>query len=117
VERQLRTFVEAHFAFFVAHRPFFRILLEGELAQLQSTYPRSATIPKQYYQEILRRLEAFFRRAVDAGALRAERADLYPWLLLGMVRGVAVRDLRGMKAFEPADGAEIVHVLLHGAAI
>jgi AcrR family transcriptional regulator len=117
LETLLRGFVEAYFSFFVAHRPFFKILLEGELTQLQSTYPRSAAIPAECHQTIRLRLEELFRRAVDVGILRADRADLYPWLLLGMMRGVAVRDLRKIKAFEPADGGEIVRVLLRGASV
>jgi AcrR family transcriptional regulator len=112
---QLYAFVEAYFFFFVAHRPYFKMLLEGELAQLQSTYPRSAVIPVRCHQTILQQLEGLFHRAIDTQQLRADRADLYPWLLLGMMRSVAVRDLRKYKAYKAADGAEIVNVFLGGA--
>lgn len=115
LKKQLCAFVDAYFAFFVAHRPYFRMLLEGELTQLQSTYPRSAAIPAQHHQAILRQLEGLFRRAADGRQLRADRSDLYPWLLLGMMRSVVVRDLRKRRTYEPADGVEIVEVFLRGA--
>jgi AcrR family transcriptional regulator len=117
LEKQLCAFVDAYFAFFVAHRPYFRMLLEGELTQLQSTYPRSAAIPAQHHHAILRLLEGLFRRAAEGRQLRADRADLYPWLLLGMMRSVVVRDLRKRRAYEPADGVEIVEVFLRGTGV
>lgn len=115
LKRQLQAFVDAYFAFFCAHRPYFKILFEGELTQLQESYPRSAAIPAQYHQSIFQQLEGLFRSALDARAVRADRPDLYPWLLLGMIKIVAVRDLRKRKAYDPADGAEIVNVFLRGA--
>lgn len=115
LKKRLSAFVDAYFAFFAKHRPYFRMLLEGELTQLQSSYPRSAAIPSQHHQAILRQLEGLFRRAAEGRQLRAERAELYPWLLLGMMRSVVVRDLRKRKSYAPADGAEIVEVFLRGA--
>jgi AcrR family transcriptional regulator len=115
LERRLRAFVDAYFAFFAKHRPYFRVLLEGELTQLQATYPRSAAIPSQHHQAILRQLEGLFRGAAEGRQLRADRSELYPWLLLGMMRGVVVADLRKRRACEPADGAAIVEVFLRGA--
>lgn len=113
---QLGAFVEAYFGFFVAHRPYFKILLEGELTQLQETYPRSAAIPAQYHQAIFGILDDLFGRAAKVGRLRPDQGGLYPWLLLGMLRSVAVRDLRKGHAYEPGDGARIVHLFLNGAA-
>jgi AcrR family transcriptional regulator len=115
VEAQLRAFVDAYFTFFLAHRPYFKILLEGELTQLQASYPRSAAIPAQCHQEVFAQLERVFRRAVDAGDVRADRAHLYPWLLLGMMRSLAVRDLRKGHPYRPSDGAAVVDVFLRGA--
>ncbi len=115
LKKQLQAYVDAYFAFFMAHRPYFKILFEGELTQLQASYPRSAAIPAQYHQSIFQQLEGLFARAIQARQLRAERADLYPFLLLGMIKGVAMRDLGKRKPYEPADGAEIVNVFLHGA--
>jgi AcrR family transcriptional regulator len=116
VAMQLGAFVDAYFAFFVAHRPYFKILLEGEITQLHDTYPRSAAIPAEYHQAIFGMLEGLFSHAAGAGHLRADDAGLYPWLLLGMLRSVAVRDLRHGRAYEPADATEIVKVFLRGAS-
>ncbi len=91
---QLTAFVDAYFAFFELHRPYFKILFEGELSQIHGTYPRSAAIPVHYHHAVFGMLEDLFRGAAVAGELRAERVALYPWLLLGMLRGVAVADLR-----------------------
>jgi AcrR family transcriptional regulator len=113
---QIAAFVDAYFGFFVAHRPYFKILFEGEITQLQETYPRSATIPAQYHQAVFGILEDLFGRAAKAGRLRSDAGSLYPWLLLGMLRSIAIRDLRKGRAYEPADGARIVHIFLNGAA-
>ncbi len=115
--KQLGAFVDAYFAFFVAHRPYFKILFEGEITQLQDTYPRSAAIPAQYHQTIFGLLEELFRRAADAGQLRRDGAGLYPWLLVGMLRSVAVRDLRKGRTYRSTDGAELVNVFLRGAGV
>jgi AcrR family transcriptional regulator len=112
---QLAAFVDAYFAFFVAHRAYFKILFEGEITQLHGTYPRSAAIPAQYHQAIFGLLEGLFERAARSGVLRPDAAGLYPWLLIGMLRSVAVRDLRMGRAYEPADATEIVNLFLHGA--
>ncbi len=117
LKKQLGAFVDAYFDFFVAHRPYFKILLEGELTQLQDSYPRSAAIPSHYHQLIFRQLEGLFQRAVEARQLRVAHADLYPWLLLGMMRSLAVCDLRKHKTYEPSSGAQLVNVFLGGAAV
>jgi AcrR family transcriptional regulator len=113
---QLRAFVDAYFAFFVAHRPYFKILFEGEITQLYASYPRSAAIPAQYHQAIFALLDGVFRRAADAGQLRPDKTGAYPWLLLGMLRAVAVGDLRGGRGHTRSDGAEIVNVFLRGVS-
>ena len=113
---QLGAFVEAYFAFFVEHRAYFKILLEGELTQLKDAYPRSAGIPAQYHQDIFGLLDGLFRDGAKAGHLRADDGGLFPWLLLGMLRSVAVRDLRKGRAYQPEDATEIVKLFLDGAS-
>ncbi len=111
---QIRAFVEAYFAFFALHRPYFKILFEGEYTQLQGAYPRSAAIPAQGHQIIFGLLDGVFRAAADAGKIRTDRADLYPWLLLGMLRSVAVRDLRKGHPYQPSDAREVVELFVRG---
>jgi AcrR family transcriptional regulator len=114
---QIRAFVEAYFDFFTRHRPYFKILYEGEYTQLQGAYPRSAAIPAQGHQIIFGLLDGVFRAAAQAGQLRLDRADLYPWLLLGMLRSVAVRDLRKGHPYKPSDGRKVVDVFVRGAGL
>lgn len=114
---RIGAFVEAYFAFFTRHRPYFKILLEGEITQLQGAYPRSAAIPAQGHQVVFSLLDGVFRAAADAGELRPDRADLYPWLLLGMLRMVAVRDLRKGHPYRPSDGRKVVDLFVRGAGL
>lgn len=111
---QVSAFVAAYFDFFTRHRPYFKILFEGEYTQLQGAYPRSAAIPAQGHQTIFGLLEGVFRAAAEAGKIRTDRADLYPWLLVGMLRSVAVRDLRKGHPYEPSDAREIVELFVRG---
>jgi AcrR family transcriptional regulator len=115
LKKQLAAFVDAYFSFFVLHRPFFKILFEGELTQLQAAYPRSSAFPSRFGQTLFQALERIFRPALEGRHLRADRPEVYPWLLLGMMRSIAVRDLRKGKPYEAADGVEIVNVFLRGA--
>jgi AcrR family transcriptional regulator len=115
VRAEVRAFVAAFFEFFVTHRRFFKILLEGELSHLQTSYPTAAAIPSEVHRALLARLEGIFDRGVSAGTLRGDRADLYPWLLLGMSKGVMMRDLRKYKAYDPNDAEALVDVFLRGA--
>jgi AcrR family transcriptional regulator len=111
---QLLSFVHAYFAFLTGHRPFLKILMEGELMHLQSTFPRAAAIHITCHKRLLQRVEELLGRAVAAGSVRPEVATLGPWLVLGMMRGIAIRDLRHYKAYEPADASLMVDVLLGG---
>jgi hypothetical protein len=57
------------------------------------------------------------REGVKAGALREADADLYPVLLMGMVRGALLRHLHGLgDAPQPDVAARLMRVFLRGAA-
>jgi AcrR family transcriptional regulator len=112
---ELLAFVTAYFAFVSSHRPFFKILFEGELSHLQSTYPRAATLPRDCYRAIFLRIERILARGVESGALRPVRSDVYPWLLGGMMRSLAVRDVLKLQPLDPGDGEALVSVFLQGA--
>jgi AcrR family transcriptional regulator len=112
---ELLAFVTAYFAFVSSHRPFFKILLEGELSHLQSTYPRAAALPSDCYRAIFERIEGIVSRGVGSGALRAERTGLFPWLVGGMMRSLAVRDVLKFQPLDRGDAEALVHVFLHGA--
>ena len=112
---QLLSFVHAYFAFLTAHRPFLKILMEGELMHLQSTFPRAAAIHVTCHKRPLQRVEELLGRGVASGDVRREVATPGPWLFLGMMRGIAIRDLRQYKSYEPADATLMVDLFLKGA--
>jgi AcrR family transcriptional regulator len=112
---QLLAFVHAHVAFVQSHRTFVKILLEGELARLEAAYPRAATVHLECHHAILERLERIFAQRVESHELRSELADAYPWLLLGMLRSLMVRDLRLVKPYAVGDAEGVVDIFLRGA--
>ena len=114
---QLHTFVTAYMAFFTKHRRYFKILLEGELMHLQAALPRAASVQLGCYQLLMQRIEALGDGGVKTGVLRPAGAGLYAWLILGMLRSLAMRDIRNYKAYEPTDGEELVSVFLRGAEV
>jgi AcrR family transcriptional regulator len=117
LREQVAAFVDAYFDFFTRHRPYFKIMYEGEFTQLQSAYPRSAAVPAQKHQAIFGLLDEVFRAAAEAGQLRGDRIDLYPWLLLGMLRSIAMRDLRKGYPYDPSDARAVVDLFMRGAGV
>jgi AcrR family transcriptional regulator len=111
----LLSFVHAYFAFLTGHRAFLKILMEGELMHLQSTFPRAAAIHITCHKRPLHRVEELLARGVVSGDVRRDVATMGPWLVLGMMRGIAIRDLRSYKAYEPADASLMVDLFLKGA--
>jgi AcrR family transcriptional regulator len=112
---RLLSFVQAYFTFLTGHRAFLKILMEGELMHLQSTFPRAAAIHITCHKRPLHRVEELLGRGVVSGDVRREVATMGPWLVLGMMRGIAIRDLRAYKAYEPSDAALMVDLFLKGA--
>jgi TetR/AcrR family transcriptional regulator len=113
---QFLAFVGAYFEFLTTHRRFLKIFMEGELMHLQSTLPRAAGTYVACHKALLQRTEALVKTGVDTGAIRPEAGTVGPWLLLGMMRSIAIRDLREYKKYEPADAAQMVDIFLGGAS-
>jgi AcrR family transcriptional regulator len=111
-EAALRGFLEALAAHWDAHRGFLAVLLRAEPAGGRS--PREGP-GRSMADELGARAARLVGQGVAEGALRAEDADLYPALLLGMVRGVLLRELEGGAAAGPPPVARVVEVFLHGA--
>lgn len=115
----LRAFVAAYFEFFNEHRRFFHILMQGETAKLQATYPVAAKVPSQCMREIYARVEGLVARGCEDGTLDPAGIEMYPALLLGMMRGMVqhsffVTQLGGRDDYE-VDVDRIVKVFLDGA--
>jgi AcrR family transcriptional regulator len=108
---QLHDALGALFSYFEAHRRFMQIAIRAEAAS-QCELPSSATLRAVYL-----RLEQLAARGLKKKALRPEGAELYPAMLIGMVRGMNARDL-----YAETDGRLSPHVemlvdlFLEGAA-
>jgi AcrR family transcriptional regulator len=114
---QLRNLVRAVFDHFEAHRRFFSILLEGEHLRERGAFPASTTKPRETIQEVYRRIEVLMKRGVRQKALRAKNAELYPAFLMGIVKGVLVRELyEGEASPVPRYVDAVLSLFLDGAA-
>jgi AcrR family transcriptional regulator len=115
IREQLLAFVGAKVHFLAAHRTFFRILFEGELSRMQSTYPTATDEHARSLRGFFDRVELLIQRGVRSGELRGGNAELDAWLLGGMLRSVSVREFRENKACQPKDIEHLVDVFLAGA--
>ena len=89
---RLRAFLQAVLAHKEAHRRFFHILMQGEIARYQDTFPLACRVPTATLRELFTRLDKLMKQGVREKALRADIVDLAPVLLMGMVRAVMIRD-------------------------
>jgi AcrR family transcriptional regulator len=109
----LRGFLAALHAHWSEHRGFLALLVQAEpvLAEAGARASRE----RSTLEELVARAARLVRRGVAEGAVREDGADLYPVLLVGMMRAVMVRDL----ARDPGDVAEaldrVVQLFLEGA--
>jgi AcrR family transcriptional regulator len=102
---QLGAFVGALFEHVQAHHRFFSLLIE-----------QGSGKPKEAMADVLRRVEELVKRGVRSRALRARGADLYPALLMGMVRGLLVHGFAHRPAASPTAHVEaLVDLFLDGA--
>jgi AcrR family transcriptional regulator len=84
------------------HRPFFSILMEIEHARDKATWPAVAGGAKPAMVDLYQRVKELVRRGVEWRAIRPDEEELYPALFMGMVKGMAVRELYQQK---PSRGA------------
>jgi AcrR family transcriptional regulator len=105
----LTTFVD-HWA---AHRGFLAVLMQID-PPTSSPGPRARN--RTMAEEMLERVAALVHRGVERDVLRAQAADLYPVLLLGMLRGVLFQHLRDApSSAAPAVVESMVQLFLRGA--
>jgi AcrR family transcriptional regulator len=110
-EARLQAFFAATFGYFREHMGLFALHMEAELA-LRAR--RNAKRPA--LQAVLDRASALIKDGVASGALRADEAELYPALLMGMLRGLFMRHLHGLGPLPGADAAQAVtRIFLRGA--
>jgi AcrR family transcriptional regulator len=112
----LRAFLGALEAHWAEHRGFLTVLVHAEpsVAQAGVRAQRDRTVG----EELVARAARLVRRGVAEGALRAEGADVYPVLLIGMIRAVMVREIArgaGSAGSAAATLDRVVEVFLSGA--
>jgi len=115
VREQFRAFVQAHVRFLAQNRTFFRILFEGELSRMQAAYPTATEEHALSFRGFFDRVEGVVQRAVASGALGEGHANLDAWIFGGMLRTLAMRDLRGSLPPTDEDVDHVVDVFLRGA--
>src|SRR6266536_2383155 len=93
----LRAFAGTLQAHWSRHRAFLTLLLQTEPALARAG--ARASRERSTLEELVARAGKLVRRGIAVGALREDGADLYPVLMVGMLRGIMVRDL----ARDPGD--------------
>jgi AcrR family transcriptional regulator len=112
-EDALRAMLAAFVAHWAAHRGFVAVLMEHD-PPTRSPGPRGGD--RTMAQEMLDRVDALVRRGVEQGALRPEGADLYPVLLLGMLRSVLFHHLeRAPSSAAEGEVERMLDLFLRGA--
>jgi AcrR family transcriptional regulator len=110
-EQRLRGLLVALFEHFGQHVGLFTLHMEVELMLRARKHADRPSL-----RAALDRVARLTDEGVATGALRAEDADLYPTLLMGMLRGLFVRNIYGIGDAPTPDSAErLVRVFLHGA--
>ncbi|MCP3102761.1 TetR/AcrR family transcriptional regulator [Myxococcus sp. K15C18031901] len=108
---QLRAFVTVIFAHVAERDAFVRMLMQ--LPEDESRRQNKSRV----IAELRRRLDAIFDQGIRARHFRAEGRDLYPTLLMGMVRGALDR-IRAEDPTPPqAWGEELLRVFLKGIEV
>ncbi|MFN8179211.1 MAG: TetR/AcrR family transcriptional regulator [bacterium] len=87
---RVAAFVDAILAHYEAHRPFFAILIQGDVAGKARVTPPGA---EHTSRQLVARAEEIVRQGVREGKLRRKDSDLWPDLLVGGIRALLVRDL------------------------
>ena len=111
-ESTLQAMLTVIFDYYRQHLGLFALHMEAELV-LRARGSYAASAMQAVFERMVRLVEA----GVAGGALRAKDADLYPPVLMGMLRGVFMRHIRGIGAPPDPDSAvRLARIFLHGAA-
>jgi AcrR family transcriptional regulator len=111
----LSEFFRAGFEHFDAHRDFFTIIFQCELDRKQLPGKEG---PRETMRNFYMRAKALTDRGVQRGELRADLADLFPGILMGMWKAAILAHV-----YEGATGPmvdrsrDLVEFFMHGAGI
>jgi AcrR family transcriptional regulator len=110
-EQRLEAFLSATVEHFLQHTGMFAVIMESEFvlrAQAKKDRPR--------LRALIDRTTKLLREGVSAGVLRADDAELFPDLLIGMLRGAFIRHIHGLGDPPARDVAQrIARAFLSGA--
>lgn len=100
--------------FFEEHPRYHVLLHRMEWGLHQATYPETAACAPAMKKELYVRIDKLMRRGVKHKALRAELADYYAYLLMGMLRSMRLYNMdHGVTDRWPID--ELVKLFMEGA--
>jgi AcrR family transcriptional regulator len=92
------------FAYFDEHQPFFTVYTEQDVKGDHTTIMR----------ELYARMEKLVKRGVREKMVRAEGAELYPAVLVGLMRAAKIRQQMTGKRLGDGEAAELVRFFLQG---
>jgi AcrR family transcriptional regulator len=109
-ERRLQAFLAATFEYFQEHLGLFALHMEAELV-LRSRASRERPL----LQAVFDRTARLTKDGVTSGALRGDDAELYPAVLMGMLRGLFMRHIYGIGGPPTPDAAQrLARLFLRG---
>ncbi|HEY2746657.1 MAG TPA: TetR/AcrR family transcriptional regulator [Polyangia bacterium] len=104
--------------FFQKHRRFHLIMHRLEWGLHTGNFPATATCAPVMKREMYTRLDKLIRRGLKQKALRAELADQYAYLLLGLFRSIRLQQIdEGLDPERPIDVGAVVRFFMEGAAV
>ncbi len=112
---QLSGVLQALFDNYESHRPFFSVLLQGEVDRGAARARAKTSSTRGAMLEIRKRLQVLVDRGIEAGEVDPGLAKLAPTLLLGAARAVIVRAFFEGDLDARASTGELVRFFLHGA--
>lgn len=101
-EVQLRALVTALAQHLEEHQPFLTILMEGEASHNCRTFPVAIAKPRHTMEQIYERLQELVGRGLASNELRRDDSEVFPTILMGLLRGAMMRRLFHSRANEPA---------------
>lgn len=109
---QLERLMDETFGHFREHARFFAIVMQAELFR-NPQFQKAGALAL-----IASRVEQVIQRGVASGEVRAEGAEFYPALLVGMLRGLLQQLSESQRSEQMQEGARVLlHVFLKGIEV
>lgn len=110
---QIEALLDAVFAHFREHARFFAVVMQSEVFQRPGVPQKGGALALMATQ-----VEVLIQRGVAAGEVRREGSELFPTLLLGMMRGLLLRAHETQRSDELQSGARVLlQVFLKGIEV